>query len=187
VVRSSYTGDRWIQDKRHPYTISIGEQRKYGLTSMFSELRDRNEAISIGDKLFIYEGKRGRYAILICEDFGRENETCELIRVSNCRYLIVLLMDGPVVPERWVVKKAGFFGDETGTHVIVANSLLLPSLDTRQRGEVPHYKEPVGMLIAAQARNNPSSPYYSVSASTNPHSGSLVSEALSINVRLTAY
>ncbi len=123
----------WIQCKRHRYTLSTGEQRRYGLQELFEgELCPREEAISVGSGLCVFDSKHGRYGVLICEDWAQEQDTCEMLRKMNCSLVFVIVMDGPVSDRRWSAQKGGFFQPHTGTHVVIANSLLLP-LRTKKR------------------------------------------------------
>lgn len=118
----------WVQRKRHPYKLTIGEQERYGIETIFDERHDREEAISLGNRVLVLEGRSGRTAVMICEDFGQEDRTCAELRRMGCSLVVVILMDGPVARGRWAPAKAHAFVDQTGARVLIANSLALPNL-----------------------------------------------------------
>ena len=122
------TQHRWVQSKRHRYMLSKGEQERYQVVDCFEgDPYDRPEAISISHRrTFVFDSKHGRYAILICEDWAQEVDTCEVLRKLNCSAIFVIVMDGPVSDRRWSAQRVGFFQPHTGADIAVANSLLLP-------------------------------------------------------------
>jgi hypothetical protein len=80
----------WRQRKRHAYELSLDEQvNMYGIGHLFSPLEAREEAISIGSSVTIFQNNKGRFAIAICEDFGQELHTVDFIREMGCTALFV--------------------------------------------------------------------------------------------------
>jgi hypothetical protein len=159
----------WIQHKRHRYKLTASEQRRYGLADLFpGDCCDREEAISIQSGAFVFETRWGRFAVLICEDWARDTDTVNNLRLLNCRAIFVPVMDGRVDLKRWVPKRFDFYKDEYGGSVFTANSMLLTNQErlTRERdlaaGKPVHEAPPgdphqaaVGVLLVPDGFQEP--------------------------------
>lgn len=161
IESGSAEGDtwQWVQHKRYPYKLTIEEQKDpYELVDLFRERRSRFEAIDIGSHVVVLEDRTGRYAVLICEDWSQEKNTCDVLRELGCTAVFVILMDGAVSQGRWAPQKAKGFTAQTGSFAVIANSLLLPNrpkcLNHRSlpKGVFPGGKQPVGLLYRPSGR-----------------------------------
>jgi len=136
------SSDAWKQRKTHRYKLDKTAQARSGLEHFFpAPLVDREEAIAIGNRLLFFEDRSGRYAVLICEDSARFARYLDAIRRLLPRVLFVVLMDSPLVEDRWPFEVADSFVTETGGHVVIANSLLLPNSATQRDYRRQHHKD----------------------------------------------
>jgi predicted amidohydrolase len=123
----------WEQRKRHRYTMSAEEQQHYGLVTCFGPVGDecnREEAIAVGRQGFVFADPSGGFAVLICEDWNRETDTCAALRQIQPRVVFAIVMDGPMMEDRWAAKRALDIVEQTDAFVVIANSLLLPNRPT---------------------------------------------------------
>lgn len=141
----------WVQEKRYRYRLSRDEQQTYGIDGCFAELLDREEAIQRGNRLYVFEDRGRRFAVLICEDLAEEEETLALAREMLCSVVVTIVMDAPVGERRWHGRRSLDFATRTGGLTIVANSLLLPNLPKVRQDwkdeSYPHGDKPVGLMF----------------------------------------
>jgi predicted amidohydrolase len=168
----------WVQLKRHRYKMTTEEQKRYGLCHCFGKRKacDREEAISVGGQQIVFEDRTGRYAVLICEDWGQEEETTSIVRELRCSVVIAIVMDGPMLTDRWAARRAEDIVAQTGSVALLANSLLLPNQLSCRRylakhkdipDPFPDRSEPVGLLYApGGARGAPRRPSHLVARAT---------------------
>jgi predicted amidohydrolase len=200
----------WRQKKRHRYKLTVDEQKKYGTDACFANACDRLEAINIGRHCFVFEDRTGRYAIVICEDLAQEQRTMDLLRKMLCRVIFVILMDGPMVATRWASVEGEKVASQTGSIVVVANSLLIPNIEKNRRYQIdreqdkeivrafkekrtprtivdpyPLGKQPVGLIIDPpwEDRKFVTRTFLTVDATPPPTAGaSTVSEAGEVQI-----
>jgi len=167
-ILAGASGPEWIQDKHNPYTMSTGEQEIYSLGAELAPPVNRKEAMSVGDRIVVYEGRFGRCAVVICEDLVQDNVQRDLTEM-NCSLIFAVLMDGLLERLRWAGNASLFRRDATGVDVLIANSLLLGNREKGHRVEAA-----VGLHISDQ---NPA-PYLRIQ--TSP--GSLISSHIKIDL-----
>lgn len=184
---------RWQQQKRHRYKLTADEQEKYGTSILFDTLCDRQEAIHVSRSCYVFEDRSGRYAIVICEDLSQEQHTMDLLRKMLCKAIYVIVMDGPMISTRWASIEGGKFATQTGSIVVVANSLLIPNIEKNRQYRTakeqdkeilsaykeertvveitdpyPHGKQPVGLIIDPPWEDRKTVQMNFLSASTTP-------------------
>jgi predicted amidohydrolase len=107
-------------NKLFPYSISTDEQDRYGILSGFSR---RVEDINPNPReLYILETQLGRVAVLICEDLTVPEVFVPIFKSLEVDLLVVPLMDGPQLPERWSGQYGSRYARECQVSVLTATT-----------------------------------------------------------------
>jgi len=120
--------------KQYQYSMTIGEQQRYGLLEAFGQL-DRMEDMEVEPfELEILDTTIGRIAVLICEDLSVEQVVEPLIVKFGLSWLFVPVLDGCQRLDRWTANFGRQYA-KRGACVVVATSLSLARKHLNSEGD----------------------------------------------------
>jgi predicted amidohydrolase len=116
------------QDKLYPFNLSAHVLERWKLGSRLGAAAVAEDLTAIPRRLTVFEAGGARFAILICEDLNRLLDIGPLIRDLGISHLVVPVFSRPIQPHRWEQTAAAAHARETGTTVIVCNSLVMAAI-----------------------------------------------------------
>jgi predicted amidohydrolase len=127
AVLDARTGELLLQQrKQHPFNIKPGELRDWALPLPTDHQLD--EDLRRGHRLVVAETGLGRLGILVCEDLARVAGLGATIRELGMSHALAPVFSKPTLEHYWEHSRAKVHADETGTSVIVSNSLVVGRL-----------------------------------------------------------
>lgn len=138
--------------KQYQYSMTVGEQKRYGLLEAFGQL-ERMEDMEVEPfELEILDTDIGRIAVLICEDLSVTHVVERLVIKFGLNWLFVPVLDGCQKPDRWTAHFGRQYA-KSGTCVVVATSLSLARQDLSSAGTPG--PPGVGTVVIPQKRGSP--------------------------------
>lgn len=125
---------RWWQYKHHSWRLDSGQIGQYSITQILDPSilwwehigfagRDAKEREIDRSVWFYASGGGWSLATLICEDLARIDPVQSVVRAIGPNLLIVLLMDGPQLGQRWSSRYATVLADDPGSSVLTLTCL----------------------------------------------------------------
>ncbi len=140
----------WVQSKHHRWSLDRSQIRTYHLGDALDPSRTWWERINVNRReCTFYVFRHGAsLATFACEDLARLEPVHAVVRSVGPNLLIVLLMDGPQIPERWPARYATVFADDPGCAVLTLSSLGMVRRSSRpgerESRQIALWKEPGG-------------------------------------------
>jgi predicted amidohydrolase len=116
------------QDKMYRFDLSPGTLRRWQLTHWLGDQPIAEDLAVTDRRLTVFDLGAIRLAILICEDLNKLLDIGPLVRDLGISHLLVPVFSRPVQPYRWEQSAGTVHVRETGTAVVVANSLIMASI-----------------------------------------------------------
>jgi predicted amidohydrolase len=115
------------QDKQFPMDFGAAELRRWRLESRLGP-KPVAEDLHPGARLTVIDAGVARVAILVCEDLARVVDLGGLVRDLGVTHVLAPEFSRPTKDRRWERAAADVHLHETGTTVIVSNSLVMHSI-----------------------------------------------------------
>jgi predicted amidohydrolase len=139
VLLDARTGEVLVRQRKiHPFNFSHDDLELWGLTDRLTGPAD--EDLSRGRRVCVVEAGGARLAILVCEDLARLHAFAAALHAHGVSLLLVPVFARPTKDRRWERARAEVYSDAIGSHVVVANSLVI--------AEILGSAGPVGTAIA---------------------------------------
>ena len=139
VLLDARTGEVLVRQRKiHPFNFSRDDLELWGLTDRLAGPAD--EDLSRGRRVCVVEAGGARLAILVCEDLARLHAFAAALHAHGVSLLLVPVFARPTKDRRWERARAEVYSDAIGSHVVVANSLVI--------AEILGSAGPVGTAIA---------------------------------------
>lgn len=122
------------QDKLYPFNLDALTLKRWKLDAYLGP-DPVNEDLRRGEQLTILEAGGGvRLAVLVCEDAGRAQDLGPVVRDFGVSHILAPVFSRPIKPHRWEEVAAATHVRETGSTVVVANSLVMHSILGGEQG-----------------------------------------------------
>jgi predicted amidohydrolase len=139
VLLDARTGEVLVRQRKiHPFNFSHDDLELWGLADRLTGPAD--EDLSRGRRVCVVEAGGARLAILVCEDLARLHAFAAALHAHGVSLLLVPVFARPTKDRRWERARAEVYSDAIGSHVVVANSLVI--------AEILGSARPVGTAIA---------------------------------------
>jgi predicted amidohydrolase len=115
------------QDKLYPFNLSARVLKRWNLASRLGDKPIAEDLARTPLRLTVFDAGVVRLAILICEDLNRPLDVGPLIRDVGISHLLVPVFSRALREHRWEQTAATVHVRETGTTVIVSNSMVIPT------------------------------------------------------------
>jgi predicted amidohydrolase len=127
VLLDAQTGELLVQQRKvHPFNFSPADLELWGLDGRLSAPAD--EDLQRGERVCIVEGGGARLAILVCEDLARLHAFAPALGAHGVSLILVPVFSRPTKDRRWERARAEVYSDAVGSHVVVANSLVIAAI-----------------------------------------------------------
>ena len=114
------------QNKVHPFNFSQEDLELWGLDDRLTAPID--EDLRRGERVTVVEAGGVRLAILVCEDLARLHAFAAALHGHGVSLLLVPVFARPTKDRRWERARAEVYTDAVGSHVVVANSLVIAAI-----------------------------------------------------------
>jgi predicted amidohydrolase len=122
------------QDKLFPFNFDRATLARWRLDARLGS-DPVDEDLRRGERLTVIEAGGGvRLAMLVCEDASRVQDLGPVVRDFGVSHVLAPVFSRPIKPHRWEQVAAAAHLRETGSTVIVSNSLIMHSILGDQRG-----------------------------------------------------
>ena len=115
------------QDKLYPFNLSTEDLELWNLTNRLGD-EQVDEDLKPGERLFILEASGMRVAIMVCEDLGKVVDLAGFVRDFGVSHVLVPVFARPNQDHRWERAAADVHAQNTGSTIVVANSLVMASI-----------------------------------------------------------
>lgn len=123
------------QHKLYPFNVSPEVLARWDLGSRLGDRPVGEDLAVVPRRVTIFDVGVARLATLICQDLDKPLDVGPLVRDLGVSHLLVPVFSRPLKPHRWEQTAAAVHLRETGTTVIVSNSLIMARiLDERDPG-----------------------------------------------------
>jgi predicted amidohydrolase len=127
LLLDARTGERLVtQRKVHPFNFSEADLELWRLDGRLRAPAD--EDLARGGRVCMIEAGGARLAILVCEDLARLTAFAGALRAHGVSLILVPVFARPTKDRRWERARAEVYSDAIGSHVVVANSLVIASI-----------------------------------------------------------
>jgi hypothetical protein len=155
----------WKQLKHHRWCLDGSQIQRYNLGHTLdpnhrwwerimlspAKIKSSKEGGSLRTCNFYVFREGASLATLICEDLARLDPVQEVLRSIGPNLVIVLLMDGPQLEQRWPGRYATVLADDPGSAVLTLTSLGMVSRSVRpgesQPRQIALWKDPYGKAV----------------------------------------
>jgi hypothetical protein len=140
----------WEQSKHHRWKLDRGQIATYSLGHVLDSNTSWWEHAAVGNReVRFFQVRDGAcLAVLICEDLARIDPVQTVVRSVGPNLVLVLLMDGAQVKERWPARYATVLAEDPGCSVLTLTSLgmLMRGYDRLERPSrsVALWRDPSG-------------------------------------------
>jgi predicted amidohydrolase len=127
LLLDARTGETLVQQRKvHPFNFSEADLELWGLDGRLRAPAD--EDLTRGERVCVVEAGGARLAILVCEDLARLHAFSSALRTHGVSLILVPVFARPTKDRRWERARAEVYSDAIGSHVVVANSLVIASV-----------------------------------------------------------
>lgn len=116
------------QHKLYPFNFPAKVLARWDLTGRLGSAAIAEDLAVVPRLLTVVDAGAIRAAIVVCEDLNRLLDLGPLIRDLGISHLLVPVFSRQIKPHRWEQTAAAVHARETGTPVIVSNSLVMPTV-----------------------------------------------------------
>lgn len=116
-----------VRAKHHRWKLDERQIRRYALSAYLNPEKTWWEGFNIAQREIhvVRFRKNSTVAALICEDLARVDPCQELLRSIGPNLVLVLLMDGPQLKQRWSGRYATVLAEDPGSSVLTLTCLGL--------------------------------------------------------------